>query len=62
MEAGLNGLVMNFAMILITMKNAFMMTETVADYLPKRTFALNALALVSWNLKIAKYRYIQSFI
>jgi hypothetical protein len=47
MEAGLNGLVMTFAMILITMKNASMMMETAADYQLKRTFASNALAKVS---------------
>ena len=58
MEAGLNGLVTTFAMILITMNFAFMMTETAADYLPKITFALNALALVSWNIKITKYAVI----
>ena len=58
MEAGLNGLVTTFVMILITTKNAFMMTETAADYLPKRTFALNAHALVSWNIKITKYTVI----
>ena len=49
-----------FAMISITIKNAFMMMETAADYLPKIIFALNALALVSWKIKIAKY--IKSFI
>ena len=43
MEAGLNGLVMTFAMILITMKNASMMMETAADYQRKRTFVLNAI-------------------
>ena len=37
-----------------------MMMETAADYLPKIIFALNALALVSWKIKIAKY--IKSFI
>jgi hypothetical protein len=58
MEAGLNGLATTFAMILITMNFAFMMTETAADYPPKRTFALNALALVSWNIKITKYTVI----
>ena len=47
MEAGLNGLETTFAMILITIRNAFMMTETAADYLHKRTFASNALAKVS---------------
>ena len=38
---------MTFAMISITMKNAFMMTETAADYQHKRTFASNALVKVS---------------
>ena len=54
MEAGLNGLVTTFAMILITTKNAFMMTETAADYQHKRTFASNALVKVSWNINITK--------
>ena len=51
MEAGLNGLETIFAMISITMRNAFMMMETAADYQHKRTFASNALAKVSWNIK-----------
>ena len=55
MEAGLNGLVITFAMISITMKNAFMMMEIAADYQLKRTFASNALAKVSWNMIITKY-------
>ena len=46
MEAGLNGLVTTFVMISITMKNAFMMMETAADYQRKRTFASNALVKV----------------
>ena len=58
MEADLNGLVTTFVMILITMKSAFTMTEIAADYQPKRTFALNAIALVSWNIKITKYTVI----
>ena len=61
MEAGLNGLVTTFAMILITMKNAFMMTETAADYQHKRTFVSNALVKVSWNINITKYLYSHSF-
>ena len=51
MEAGLNGLETTFAMILITIKNAFMMTETAVDYQHKRTFASNALVKVSCNIK-----------
>ena len=47
MEAGLNGLETTFAMISITMKNAFMMTETAVDYQHKITFASNALVKVS---------------
>ena len=47
MEAGLNGLETTFVMISITMKNAFMMMETAADYQHKRTFASYALAKVS---------------
>ena len=43
MEAGLNGLETAFAMISITIKNAFMMMETAADYQRKRTFVLNAI-------------------
>ena len=58
MEAGLNGLVMTFAMILITMKNASMMMETAADYQLKRTFASNAIVKVSKYNKVL----IQSFI
>ena len=50
MEAGLTGLVMIFAMMSITMNYVVMMMETVVDYQPKKTFALNVLALVSWNL------------
>ena len=50
MEAGLIGLVMIFAMMSITMNYVVMMMETVVDYQPKKTFALNVLALVSWNL------------
>jgi hypothetical protein len=40
-------------MISITMKNAFMMTETAVDYQHKRTFASNALVKflhVRWTL------------
>ena len=33
------------------MKNAFMMTETAADYQHKRTFASNVLVKVSCNIK-----------
>ena len=58
MVVGLNGLVMTFVMILITMKNAFMMTETAVDYQHKRTFASNALVKVSRYNKVL----IQSFI
>ena len=50
MEAGLNGLETTFAMILITIKNAFMTMETAADYQHKRTFAFNAPVKVSWNI------------
>ena len=50
MEAGLNGLETTFAMISITIKNAFMMMETAVDYLPKKIFAMNVHARVSWNL------------
>ena len=57
MEAGLNGLETTFAMILITIKNAFMMMETAVDYQHKRTFASNALVKVSWNIYITKYLY-----
>ena len=49
---------MTFAMISITMKNAFMMTETAVDYQHKRTFASNALAKVSWKIIIKKYTVI----
>ena len=62
MEAGLNGLVMAFAMLSITMKNAFMMTETAADYQHKRIFASNAHVKVNWNIIITKYLYSHSFI
>ena len=58
MEAGLIGLVMIFAMMSITMKNAFMMMEIVVDYQHKRTFASNALVKVSKYNKVL----IQSFI
>ena len=58
MEAGLNGLVTTSAMILITTKNAFMMTETAADYQHKRTFVSNALVKVSRNINLTKYRII----
>ena len=58
MEAGLNGLVTTFVMISITMKNAFMMMETAVDYQHKRTFVSNALAKVSWNIRITKYTVI----
>ena len=44
-------------MILITIENAFMMTETAADYQHKKTFASNALVKVSWNIYITKYLY-----
>ena len=58
MEAGLNGLETTFAMILITIENAFMMMETAVDYQHKRTFASNALVKVSWNMNITKYTVI----
>ena len=61
MEAGLNGLETTFAMILITIENAFMMMETAVDYQHKRTFASNALVKVSWNINITKYLYSHSF-
>ena len=61
MEAGLNGLVITFAMISITMKNAFMMTETAVDYQHKRTFASNALVKVGWNINKTKCLYSHSF-
>ena len=41
---------MIFAMMSITMNYVVMMMEIVVDYQPKKTFALNVLALVSWNL------------
>ena len=56
MEAWLNGLVTTFAMILITMKNAFMMTETAADYQHKRTFVSNAHAKVSWDINVTRHK------
>jgi hypothetical protein len=62
MEAGLNGLETTFAMILITIRNAFMMTETAADYQHKRIFASNAHVKVNWNIIIIKYLYSHSFI
>ena len=58
MEAGLNGLVTTSAMILITTKNAFMMTETAADYQHKRTFVSNAHARVSWNINTTAHKVI----
>ena len=61
MEAGLNGLETTFVMISITMKNAFMMTETAVDYRRKKTFASNALVKVSWNINITNNLYNHSF-
>jgi hypothetical protein len=58
LEAGLNGEVTTFAMILITIKNAFMMMEIAADYQHKIIFALNAIVKVSWNMNITKYTVI----
>ena len=57
MEAGLNGLETAFAMISITIKNAFMMMETAADYQHKITFVSNAHVKVSWNINITKCLY-----
>ena len=61
MEAGLNGLETTFAMILITINNAFMTMETAADYQHKRTFASNAFVKVSWIKNITKYLYSHTF-
>ena len=60
MEAGLNGLETTFAMIIITIKNAFMIMETAADYQHKRTFVSNALVKVSWNIDITNHLYSHS--
>ena len=55
MEAILLGLAMNFVMTSITMKTADMMMETAVDCQPKKTFAMNVHARVSWNqIAIAK--------
>ena len=40
---------MIFAMTSITMKTADMMMETAVDCQPKKTFAMNVHARVSWN-------------
>ena len=55
MEAILLGLAMNFVMTSITMKTADMMMETAVDCQPKKTFAMNVHARVSWNqMAVAK--------
>ena len=55
MEAILLGLAMIFVMTLITMKTADMMMETAVDCQPKKTFAMNVHARVSWNqIEIAR--------
>ena len=55
MEAILLGLAMIFVMTLITMKTADMMVETAVDCQPKKTFAMNVHARVSWNqIAVAK--------
>ena len=62
MEAGLNGEVTTFAMILITIKNAFMTMETAVDYQHKRIFVSNALVKVNWNILRYNKVLVQSFI
>ena len=50
MEAIPAGSVMNFVMISTTMNYVIMMMETAVDYQPKKNFAMNVHARVSWNL------------